>query len=153
MKLCFALAFFFATTANSALAIDRDAFTITHYQLEAQVDRSSHVMAVTGKLKLRNDSKAPQKVVALQVTSSFAWNSIALDDAPGAASGPAVGAVGSKPVQWLSDDYTTDIDHTGSVSEAIVNLAQPVAPAAHFRCSVSVLEFPGAAHPAAHARR
>jgi hypothetical protein len=130
MKLCFALALFFAATANSTLAIDRDAFTITHYQLEAQVDRSSHVMAVTGKLTLRNDSKAPQKVVALQVTSSFSWNSIALDDAPGAASTPAVGAVGSKPVQWLSDDYTTDIDHTGSVSEAIVNLAQPVAPAA-----------------------
>ncbi len=98
----------------SAHAIDRDAFTITHYQLVAQVDRTSHVMAVEGTLTLRNDSSTPQKVVALQVTSSFAWNSITLDD---------------KPVQWLSDNYTSDIDHTGSLTEAIVNLPKEVAPA------------------------
>ncbi len=100
--------------AASAHAIDRDAFTITRYQLVAQVDRASHVMAVTGTLTLRNDSATPQKVVALQVTSSFAWNSITLDD---------------KPVQWLSDNYTSDIDHTGSLTEAIVNLPKQVAPA------------------------
>ena len=98
----------------SARAIDRDAFTITRYQLEAQIDRASHVMAVNGTITLRNTSKDPQKVVALQVTSSFAWNSITLDD---------------KPVQWLSDNYTSDIDHTGSLTEAIVNLPKPVPPA------------------------
>ena len=27
-----------------------------------------------------------------------------------------------KPLQWLSDNYTSDIDHTGSLSEAIVTL-------------------------------
>lgn len=124
MKLYLALAVCFATIAPGAFAIDREAFTITHYQLEAQLDRSSHVMAVTGKLTLRNDSKTPQKVVALQVTSSFQWNSITLDDNP-----TATGAEAGKPVQWLSDDYTTDIDHTGSVTEAIVNLPQPVLPA------------------------
>ncbi len=95
-------------------AIDREAFTVTRYQLEAQVDRSSHVMAVNGMLTLRNDSTTPQKVVALQVTSSFAWNSITLAD---------------KPVQWLSDNYTSDIDHTGSLTEAIVNLPGAVPPA------------------------
>lgn len=97
--------------ATAAAAIDRQAFTITRYQLEVQVDRTSHVMAVTGKLTLRNDAKTPQKVVALQVSSSLQWNSITLDD---------------KPLQWLSDDYTTDIDHTGAVSEAIVNLPAEV---------------------------
>jgi hypothetical protein len=100
--------------AAPVFAIDREAFTITRYQLEAQIDRTSHVMAVNGTLALRNDSSAPQKVVALQVTSSFAWNSITLDD---------------KPVQWLSDNYTSDIDHTGSLSEAIVNLPKAVPPA------------------------
>ena len=57
-------------------------------------------MVVTGKLTLRNDSNKPQKLAALQVSSSLAWNSITLDD---------------KPVQWLSDNYTSDIDHTGAV--------------------------------------
>ena len=98
-----------------AHAIDRDAFTITRYQLEVQIDRATHVMAVTGKLTLRNDSKNPEKNIALQVSSSLAWNSITLDD---------------KPVQWLGENYTSDIDHTGSLSEAIVTLPKAVPPAA-----------------------
>ncbi len=102
-------------TAPPALAIDREAFTISRYQLEVQVDRSAHVIAVTGKLTLRNDSNKPQKLATLQVSSSLAWNAIALDD---------------KPVQWLGDNYTSDIDHTGSLSEAIVTLPKEVAPAA-----------------------
>ena len=96
-----------------AHAIDRDAFTITRYQLEVQIDRTTHVMAVTGKLTLRNDSKIPEKNIALQVSSSLAWNSITLDD---------------KPVQWLGENYTSDIDHTGSLSEVIVSLPKPVPP-------------------------
>lgn len=98
-----------------ALAVDREAFTISRYQLEVQVDRTSHVMAVTGKVTLRNDSNQPQKLVTLQVSSSLAWNVIMLD---------------GKPLQWLGDNYTSDIDHTGSLSEAIVTLPKDVAPAA-----------------------
>jgi hypothetical protein len=107
--------------ATPARALDRDAFTITQYQLEAQIDRSSHVMAVTGTITLRNDSKEPQKVIALQVTSSFSWNSITLND---------------KPVQWLADNYTSDIDHTGSLTEAIVNLPKYVPPAGSITLAV-----------------
>ncbi len=33
-------------------------------------------------------------------------------------------------MQWLGDNYTSDIDHTGSLSEAIVTLPKEVAPAA-----------------------
>src|SRR5271157_3369618 len=97
-----------------AFAIDREAFTITRYQLEVQVDRTAHVMAVTGKLTLRNNSNQPQKLVTLQVSSSLAWNGVALD---------------GKLLQWLGDNYTSDIDHTGSLSEAIVTLPKEVAPA------------------------
>ncbi len=97
-----------------AFAVDREAFTITRYQFEAQVDRTSHVLAVTGRLTLRNDSKVPQKHVTLQVSSSLAWNGIALN---------------GKPLQWLGENYTSDIDHTGSLSEAIVTLPTAAAPA------------------------
>jgi hypothetical protein len=113
MKFCLHVALLLATTL--ATALDRDAFTATRYQLEAQIDRTSHVMAVTGKLALRNDSTSPQKVVALQVTSSFQWNSITLD---------------GKPVSWLSQNYTSDIDHTGGLTEAIITLPNAVAPGA-----------------------
>ncbi len=114
MRLLIALVFLLST-GLPASAIDREAFTISRYQLEVQVDRTAHVIAVTGKLTLRNDSNKPQKLATLQVSSSLAWNAIALDD---------------KPVQWLGDNYTSDIDHTGSLSEAIVTLPKEIAPAA-----------------------
>jgi hypothetical protein len=115
MKRWLALVLFCLAAMASAPAIDRQAFTIARYQLEVQIDRPSHVMAVIGKLTLRNDSNKPQKNVALQVSSSLAWNSITLD---------------GKPLQWLSDNYTSDIDHTGGLSEAIVTLPKELPPTA-----------------------
>lgn len=113
MKWQLALILFSLAVACSAAAIDREAFTVTHYQLEVQIERNSHVMAVTGRLALRNDSKLPQKAVTLQVSSSLNWNGIALD---------------RKPVEWLENTYTSDIDHTGALSEAVVNLPREVPP-------------------------
>ena len=103
------------STGLPARAIDRDAFTISRYQLEVQLDRASQVIVVSGKVTLRNDSNKPQKLATLQVSSSLAWNAITVDD---------------KPVQWVGDNYTSDIDHTGSLSEAIVTLPKEIAPAA-----------------------
>ena len=115
MKWLLALLGLLLVAAAAANALDRDALTVTRYQLEVQIDRTSHVMAVTGKITLRNDSSAPQKTAALQVSSSLAWNNILLE---------------GKPLSWLSDNYTSDIDHTGSLTEAIVTLPQALAPGA-----------------------
>ena len=99
--------------AGCSAALDREAFTVTRYQLEVQIDRPSHVMAVTGRLTLRNDSRAPQKNVALQISSSLSWNGIAFN---------------GKPIEWIGNDYTSDIDHTGRLSEAIATLPKGVLP-------------------------
>ena len=107
----FIVTLFAALLAVPAQAIDRDAFTITRYQIELQIDRASHVMAATGRLALRNDSGSPQKVITLQVSSSLTWNGIAFRE---------------QPVKWIGNPYTTDIDHTGAVSEAIVTLPAAV---------------------------
>src|SRR5271166_5955589 len=114
MKCPLALLLFLSMALMPALAIDREAFTITRYQLEVQVDRTAHVVALNGKLTMRNDSNKPQKLATLQVSSSLAWNGIAQD---------------GKLLQWLGDNYTSDIDHTGSLSEAIVTLPKEAAPA------------------------
>ena len=114
MKLYLALILVCLALASTAAALDREAFTVTHYQLEVQIDRASHVMAVTGRLSLRNDSKSAQKNVALQVSSSLAWNGIALDN---------------QPLEWIGNTYTSDIDHTGALSEAIATLPKAVLPA------------------------
>src|SRR5271169_2393826 len=129
MKLCLALILLSLTIAGSAVAIDREAFTVTHYQLEVQIDRASHVMAVTGQLTLRNDSKVPQKTVNLQVSSSLAWSGIALD---------------RKPVEWIGNNYTSDIDHTGALSEAVVNLPRDVPPSVTINLDV---QYGGAVTP------
>jgi hypothetical protein len=62
---------------------------------------------------LRNDSASPQKNLTLQISSSLDWRSIQLE---------------GKPAQFVSQPYTSDIDHTGALSEALVTLPQAVAP-------------------------
>jgi len=98
---------------GSSLAVDRTAFTFTQYDLEIRIAPDSHAIAARGKVRLRNDSNAPQRNLTLQITSSLAWRMI---EAAG------------KPVQYVEDKYTTDIDHTGEVNEAVVTLPAPVAP-------------------------
>ncbi len=99
--------------AVSALALDREAFTITKYDLEIRIEPEQQRLGARGKITLRNDSAQPQKVVALQISSSLDWRSIQ-------ASG--------KPVQFLAQPYVSDIDHTGELSEAIVTLPAEIKP-------------------------
>lgn len=97
----------------SAHAIDREAFTFTKYDLDVRIEPEQQRLEVRGKITLRNDSVVPQKNLSLQISSSLDWRSIQLD---------------GKPVQFVSQPYTSDIDHTGALSEAIVTLAQAVPP-------------------------
>jgi hypothetical protein len=101
-----------ASTVN-CFSLDREALTITSYDLNVQVDPQQHRLGVRGTITLRNDSPNPQKIAVLQISSSLAWRSIKMGD---------------QAVQFMTQPYVTDIDHTGVLSEAIVTLPQPVAP-------------------------
>jgi hypothetical protein len=90
-----------------AAAIDREAFTIIKYDLEVSIEPEQQRLGARGKIALRNDSAQPQKIVALQLSSSLSWRSI---------------RVGGRTVQFVSQPYMSDIDHTGALSEAIVTL-------------------------------
>ena len=96
-----------------ASALDREAFTITKYDLDIRVEPQQQRLGARGKIVLRNDSAVPQKVVALQISSSLNWRAIR-------AAGDAL--------QFVSQPYTSDIDHTGALSEAIVTLPAEVKP-------------------------
>src|SRR5205085_4196607 len=96
-----------------SFALDREAFTFTNYDLDVRVEPEQQRLAVRGKLTLRNDSATPQKNLVLQISSSLNWRSIQL---------------AGKPVQFVSQPYTSDIDHTGSLSEAVVTLPKEVMP-------------------------
>ncbi len=98
---------------GSAVAVDRAAFTFIHYDLEVRIDPAGHAIAARGKIGLRNDSNAAQRNVTLQVSSSLAWRLI---------------EVNGKPLPYVAETYTTDIDHTGAVTEAVVTLPSAVPP-------------------------
>ncbi|MGC1449588.1 MAG: hypothetical protein WA830_06070 [Candidatus Sulfotelmatobacter sp.] len=102
-----------SASAVNALALDREAFTFTNYDLKVQVEPEQHRLGVRGTITLRNDSQTPQKVAVLQISSSLAWRSV---------------KAGDKAVQFVAQPYASDIDHTGGLSEAVVTLLQAVAP-------------------------
>ncbi len=99
--------------AFPALAVDREAFTFTNYDLDVRVEPEQQRLAVRGRIALRNDSASPQKTAVLQISSTLAWRSIKID---------------GKPLEFTSHSYASDIDHTGAVSEALVTLPQDIPP-------------------------
>ena len=92
-------------------ALDRDSFTFTKYNLDVRIEPGQQRLAVRGQITVRNDSPAPQKNLSLQISSTLNWRSIKF---------------GGKAVQFISQPYTSDIDHTGALSEAIVTLPQEI---------------------------
>src|SRR5579871_257625 len=102
-----------ACASTCFAALDRGAFTFTSYDLELRVDPAGQALSARGKITLRNDSGQPQTVAAMQISSSLSWRLV---------------QVGGKAVQFESQPYTTDIDHTGSVTEAIITLPSAVPP-------------------------
>jgi len=97
----------------NAFSLDREAFTFTNYDLNVRIEPEQQRLGVRGKITLRNDSATPQKIAVLQISSSLDWRSIRASD---------------QAVQFVTQTYTSDIDHTGALSEAIVTLRQAVAP-------------------------
>jgi hypothetical protein len=97
----------------SAVALDREAFTIAKYDLQITLEPEQQRLGARGKIALRNDSAQPQKIAVLQISSTLNWRSIRID---------------GKPVQYVSQPYTSDIDHTGGLSEAIVTLPAEIKP-------------------------
>jgi hypothetical protein len=97
----------------NGFALDREAFTFTNYDLNVRVEPEQQRLGVRGKITLRNDSQTPQKIAVLQISSSLDWRSI---------------KAGGKPLQFVAQPYTSDIDHTGALSEAIVTLPEAVPP-------------------------
>ena len=75
--------------------------------------RSSKGSARGAKSHCATTPAHPQKIVALQISSSLNWRSIRVD---------------GKAVQFVSQPYISDIDHTGALSEAIVTLPAEIRP-------------------------
>jgi hypothetical protein len=99
----------------AGFSLDRNAFTFINYDLEIRVAPDEQQIAGRGKITLRNDSDKPQSNLALQISSSLDWRMIELN---------------GDALEYVSELQTTEIDHTGKVTEAIVTLPSPIAPKA-----------------------
>jgi hypothetical protein len=97
----------------SAWALEREAFTITKYDLTIRLEPDQQRLGGRGTITLRNDCAHPQKIAALQISSSLNWRSI---------------RVAGRGLQFVSQPYISDIDHTGALSEAIVTLPAEIKP-------------------------
>jgi hypothetical protein len=102
-----------AGLSGFAVGLNREAFTITKYDLQVKLEPDQQRLGARGKITLRNDSASAEKVVALQISSSLNWRSVRVD---------------GKPLQFVSQPYVSDIDHTGGLSEAIVALPAEIKP-------------------------
>ncbi len=109
--------------AGPLRALDRNAFTFTSYSLRANIRPAEGDFEASGTLDLRNDSAAPQQQVALQISSSLTWKQILL--------------AGGQPVAYITQTYTSDIDHTGALEEAVINLPEAVPPRGSLKLQVS----------------
>ena len=107
------LLFVICSLPSLGLAVDREALTFTNYDLDVRVEPEQQRLGVRGRITLRNDSANPQKDIALQISSTLDWRSI---------------QIAGKTAQFVTHEYTSDIDHTGALSEAIVTLPREVPP-------------------------
>jgi hypothetical protein len=96
---------------------DRSAITFTRYALDVRLQPEDHAIAVRAQFTVRNDGTQPLKQLPLQLSSTLDWEEI---------------RIAGTRARFLQSALASDADHTGSLNEAAVVLAQPLPPGASF---------------------
>jgi hypothetical protein len=111
-----------AATADAAKApstpitdAERQAITFLSYDLEVHLEPAQQAMAVRARMTLRNDGDAPLRLLPLEISATLKWTGF---------------HTGDKSAAFVEHPVLSDTDHTGRLDEAIVTLAQPLAPKA-----------------------
>jgi hypothetical protein len=95
---------------------EREAIAFTAYDLDVHLKPATAAIEAHTNFTVRNDGKVPLTRVAVQLSSSLAWESLRVK----------TGAAGS----FVQHRINTDADHTGVAREAVLTLPQPLAPGA-----------------------
>jgi hypothetical protein len=109
-----------AAAAPVATDAEREAVTITAWDLDVHLDPAHQHIAVRAQLTARNDGAAPLAHIPLQISSSLDWESIRIDTRSN----------GAHDAAFETATLNSDADHTGQLHEAAVLLAAPLAPGA-----------------------
>ncbi len=99
----------------SATDPERTAPTFVSYDLDIRLVPSEASIAVRGKITVRNDGPTPLTRLPLQISSSLTWLGFHADN---------------KRLKFTKQLLDSDVDHTGTVDEALVTLPTPLPPAA-----------------------
>ncbi len=91
---------------------ERTALTYSSYNFDVQLDPAQHSLAVHAHLTAQNVSKQPLDRIPLQLSSALHWYSIHID---------------GKTEKFQTEPVESDIDHTGQLTEAVVQLGTPLA--------------------------
>ena len=132
---------FFAPLRRMRLSLDREAFTFTNYDLDCPRRARPTALGARGKSLCETIRRRRRRSRCCRFRLRSSWRSI---------------KAGGKQLQFVSQPYTSDIDHTGALSEAIVTLPEAVAPKGTVDLEIA---YEGvdrarcdAAHPDRHAR-
>jgi len=104
-----------APEAVKATDQERAAVTFTAYDLDVHLAPREHTLTVRARIELQNDGEQPLKVIPLQISSSLHFEDVSLD---------------GKRLAFGRQVINSDVDHTGQLNEAVVELPAPLAPKA-----------------------
>jgi hypothetical protein len=100
-------------STSAASDAERKAITFLTYDLDVHLQPRENAIAVRARVEVRNDGSAPLSRIPLQISSTLEWTSA------------RAGATSARFAQHLLE---SDIDHTGSVREAVIELPKALDP-------------------------
>ena len=90
----------------------RAAITYTSYDLDVHLTPQQHTLSVRARVGLRNDGDQPLSVLPIQLSSALNFEDVILD---------------GKRLHFGQQLINSDVDHTGQLREAVVELPEPLA--------------------------
>lgn len=106
--------------AESAAAIgdtERSALTFSGYDLSVHLRPEDAGISVVARVTVRNDGGEALPQIALQISSSLHWDGVSQRRGER-----------TEKLSFNQHRLQTDADHTGEAAEAVVRLAEPLAP-------------------------
>ncbi|HEV2274811.1 MAG TPA: hypothetical protein VGR96_11635 [Acidobacteriaceae bacterium] len=100
-------------TAAPVADSERQPVAFLSYDLDVHLQPVRQGIAVRARMVLRNDGDQPMRRLPLQISSTLEWSEIRVED---------------KTAAFSDQLVNSDADHTGTLHEAVIALAQPLAP-------------------------
>ncbi len=99
----------------------RNAVTYTSYNLEIHLTPQQHTISARARVAIRNDSDQPLPVLPMQLSSALNFEDVVLD---------------GKRLKFGQQTINSDVDHTGQLHEAVIELPEPLAPKAELKLDI-----------------